>query len=139
MERAVSVALTSSLGGPLVPPLLRSLLSLLFYLSLALTPFSYLSTALCPSVFVSLSFSLSRSPLCVCGLAFVLGLCFASPVAACPQRFQFDKHPGGVQKRPFVKRLLPQLLQLLLLLLLCNVSSSLSRAAPSPTTTWAIS
>lgn len=135
MERAVSVALTSSLGGPLVPPpLLRSLLTLLFYLALALTPFSYLSTALCPSVFVSLSLSLFLfTPLCVCGLAFVLGLCFGLPVAACPQRFQFDKHPGGVQKRPFVKRLLPQLLQLLLLL--CNVSSS----SPSPTTTWAIS
>lgn len=136
MERAVSVALTSSLGGPLVPPpLLRSLLSLLFYLSPALTPFSnlslLLSARLCSCLSLSLSFSFT--PLCVCGLAFVLGLCFGLPVAACPQRFQFDKHPGGVQKRPFVKRLLPQLLQLLLLL--CNVSSS----SPSPTTTWAIS
>lgn len=79
MERAVSVALTSSLGGPLVPPLLRSLLSLLFYLSLALTPFFYLSTALCPSVFVSLALSLFLFHPCVC----VVSLLFWGFALAC--------------------------------------------------------
>lgn len=149
MERAVSLALTYIVVQLPLPSLYWFLL---WYLPWFL-PCSQAWCSPCPSCYLPLSrllclpcfpsalstvlclcSCLSLTPLCVCRLGFCFGLCFALPVAACPQRFQFDKHPGGVQKRPFVKRLLPQLLQLLLLL--CNVSS-LSHA-PSPTI-WAIS
>lgn len=94
-------------------------------------------TASLVSVLSVLNVSLALAPFCVSSRLFWAAL----PVAACPQRFQFDKHPGAVQKRPY-KRLLPRLLLLLplpllllLLLLLCIVCCD-CHSRPS---SWAIS